>query len=200
MQNRFSPQFSDEDLDLYLVGKADQDLTATIEAHYFGASAASSQSGARRSEAIVIAVSLVALIPLATLRMNQQPQAQTIASAIVNPALPLASAIVAASIDLYAPAMLSVARPPVQPPPAVEPIELKVFQPPPQKPRSIVHIAMVDPPAVAFHSKVIPAAPIESEVPPIAEPQKQHRLRRFFSGVIAPLKVILSLDRYNHGA
>jgi hypothetical protein len=174
MKNRFSPQFSDEDLDLYLGGKVTQNLTASIEEHYFGASATGHPSDGRRREAIVIAAAIASLLPLASLRINQKPEVQTIALAIATPALPFASAI-AASIDLFAPAMLPVTAPAVPRPPQAEP------------------------PAVAFYSNAIPELPFESEVSPIREPQKRHRLRRFLLGAIAPLRLIIAIDRANRG-
>jgi hypothetical protein len=131
--------------------------------------------------------------------MNSKPEVQTIASAIATPALPFASAI-AASINLYAPTVLSVTTPAVRRLPQAEPKAQKLFQLPPQRPRSTVRIAMIDPPAVAFHSKGLPELPFKSEVPRVSGPQKPRRLRRFLSGTMAPLRLILSLDRYNRGA
>jgi len=198
MKNRFSPQFSDEDLDLYLVGKATHNLTASIEEHHFGP-AIGSPSDAGRGKAMVIAATVASLLPLASLHMNHKPQLQTIVSEITSPALPFVSAI-AASIDLYAPALLPATRPPERQPPRAEPEAQTLFQLPPQQPRPVVSIAMVDPPAVVFHSRSIPELPFESEVPQIPGPQKRHRLRRFFSGAVAPFRLILSLDRSNRGA
>jgi hypothetical protein len=198
MKNRFSTQFSDEDLDLYLGGKVTQNLTASIEEHYFGASATGHPSDARRREAIVIAATVASLLPLASLRLNQKPQLQTMSSAIATPALPFASAIVA-SIDLFAPSVLPVTTPAVRRPPQAEQKAPRLFQRPPQRQRTIVRIETVDPPAVAFYSNAIPELPFESEVPPIPGPQKRHRLRRFLSGAMAPLRLLLSLDRSNRG-
>jgi hypothetical protein len=199
MKNRFSPQFSDEDLDLYLLGKASQNLTASIEEHYFGASVTGYPSDVRRWEVVVIALTVASLLPLASSSMNQKRQVEAIASAVTTPALPFASAI-AASIDLFAPTVLPVTTPAVRRLPQADPKAQKQFQLPRQKARSTVQIATVDSPAVVFHSKAIPELPFESEIPQVSKPPKPHRLRRFFSGAAAPFRLILWLDRYNRGA
>src|SRR5258708_37927616 len=139
MKNHFSPQFSDEDLDLYLVGKATHHLTASIEEHHFGP-AIGSPSDAGHRKAMIIAATVASLLPLASLRMNHKPQLETIVSEIATPPLPFVSAI-AASIDLYAPALLPAARPAVRQPPQAQPEAQTLFQLPPQQPRPTGSIA-----------------------------------------------------------
>lgn len=198
MKSRFSPQYSDEDLDLYLLGKATQNLTADIEEHYFGASATGYPRVGPRWEAIVITAAVASLLSLFSLRMSQKQHVETIVSEISS--LPLFASAMAASIDLYAPVVLYVTTPMVQLLPPPEPKAQKQFQLPPQRPHSMVRIAMVDPPAVIFYPKALPELPFEPEIPQVSGPPKRNRLRRFLSGTVAPLKMILMLDRYNRGA
>ena len=70
------------------------------------------------------------------------------------------------------------------------------FQLPPERPRALVEIAMIEPPTLLLVSQEIGELPFEPETPQVAEYRpKPNLFRRFLAMITAPFRLIHSLDK-----
>ncbi len=209
MERNFSPRPSDEDLELYLVGKATPNLIAMIEEHYFGYAPVAYPNAALKNprplrhvrwETAAIAATVTFMVMMSSMRVVHHEPAPIIGSDMAILTLPFAPAI-AASASLYAPpevvpAVASVVR---SGRPAAPKI-YRLFQPPPKRPHALVRIALADAPALVPMQRAIPELPFEPDTPQVVGPPKARRLRRVLTGITTPLRLLLSLDKFNRGA